>query len=52
MSVGVEIRVPLLDLHLVELAAKLPPNFKQRSGRRLSLKNHGTLFAERGYLPS
>ena len=30
MSVGVEIRVPLLDLHLVELAAKLPSNFKQR----------------------
>ena len=30
MSVGVEIRVPLLDLHLVELAAKLPPKFKQR----------------------
>ena len=30
MAFGVEIRVPLLDLELVELAARIPPAFKQR----------------------
>jgi asparagine synthase (glutamine-hydrolysing) len=30
MAVGVEVRVPLLDLDLVRLAAAIPPEFKQR----------------------
>lgn len=30
MAVGVEVRVPLLDLELVEFAARIPPRFKQR----------------------
>jgi asparagine synthase (glutamine-hydrolysing) len=30
MSVGVEVRVPLIDPRIVELATKLPPQFKQR----------------------
>jgi len=30
MAVGVEVRVPLLDLELVEFAARVPPQFKQR----------------------
>jgi asparagine synthase (glutamine-hydrolysing) len=32
MAVGVEVRVPLLDLELVEFAARIPPRFKQRAG--------------------
>ena len=39
MSVGVEIRVPLLDLHLVELAAEYPQTSSNAVGsERLSLK--------------
>ena len=30
MAVGVEARVPLLDLELVEFAARIPPRLKQR----------------------
>jgi asparagine synthase (glutamine-hydrolysing) len=30
MAVGVEVRVPFLDLDLVEFAATIPPQFKQR----------------------
>jgi asparagine synthase (glutamine-hydrolysing) len=30
MAVGVEVRVPLLDLEVVELAARIPPRFKQQ----------------------
>lgn len=30
MAVGVEVRVPLLDLDLIDLAARLPIRFKQR----------------------
>ena len=30
MAVGVEVRVPFLDLDLVELAARIPARFKQR----------------------
>jgi len=30
MAVGVEVRVPLLDLELVEFAARIPTRFKQR----------------------
>ena len=30
MAVGVEVRVPLLDLELVEFAARIPTGFKQR----------------------
>jgi asparagine synthase (glutamine-hydrolysing) len=30
MAVGVEVRVPLLDLELVEFASRVPPRFKQR----------------------
>jgi asparagine synthase (glutamine-hydrolysing) len=30
MAAGVEVRVPLLDLELVELAARVPPGMKQR----------------------
>jgi asparagine synthase (glutamine-hydrolysing) len=30
MAAGVEVRVPLLDLELVELAARIPPSLKQR----------------------
>ena len=30
MSVGVEVRVPFLDLDLVQFAAQIPPQFKQR----------------------
>jgi asparagine synthase (glutamine-hydrolysing) len=30
MAVGVEVRVPLLDLELVEFAARIPPGLKQR----------------------
>jgi len=30
MAVGVEVRVPLLDLELVEFAARIPPGVKQR----------------------
>jgi len=30
MAAGVEVRVPLLDLDLVELATRIPANFKQR----------------------
>lgn len=32
MAVGVEVRVPLLDLELVEFAARIPTNIKQRGG--------------------
>ncbi len=32
MAVGVEVRVPLLDLELVEFAARIPPGVKQRGG--------------------
>jgi asparagine synthase (glutamine-hydrolysing) len=32
MAVGVEVRVPLLDLELVEFAARVPPGVKQRGG--------------------
>ncbi|MCG8345682.1 MAG: asparagine synthase (glutamine-hydrolyzing) [Chlorobiales bacterium] len=30
MAAGVEVRVPFLDLELVEFAARIPPQFKQR----------------------
>jgi asparagine synthase (glutamine-hydrolysing) len=30
MAVGVEVRVPLLDLELVDFAARIPPHVKQR----------------------
>jgi asparagine synthase (glutamine-hydrolysing) len=30
MAAGVEVRVPLLDLELVEFATRIPPRFKQR----------------------
>jgi asparagine synthase (glutamine-hydrolysing) len=30
MAVGVEVRVPFLDLDLVDFAARIPPRFKQR----------------------
>jgi asparagine synthase (glutamine-hydrolysing) len=30
MAVGVEVRVPLLDLDLVEFAARIPPGIKQK----------------------
>ncbi len=33
MAVGVEVRVPFLDLDLVELAASLPPRLKQRGAQ-------------------
>lgn len=32
MAVGVEVRVPFLDLDLVDLAARIPPRAKQRGG--------------------
>jgi asparagine synthase (glutamine-hydrolysing) len=32
MAVGVEVRVPLLDLELVEFAARIPTEIKQRRG--------------------
>ncbi|MBM4127870.1 MAG: asparagine synthase (glutamine-hydrolyzing) [Nitrospira sp.] len=32
MAVGVEVRVPFLDLDLVEFAATIPPHLKQRGG--------------------
>ena len=32
MAVGVEARVPFLDLDLVEFAARIPPAYKQRGG--------------------
>jgi asparagine synthase (glutamine-hydrolysing) len=32
MAVGVEVRVPLLDLDLVDVAARIPVRFKQRRG--------------------
>jgi len=32
MAAGVETRVPFLDLDLVDFAARIPPNFKQRGG--------------------
>jgi len=32
MAAGVEVRVPLLDLELVEFAARIPPRIKQRGG--------------------
>jgi len=32
MAAGVEVRVPFLDLDLVDFAAKIPNNFKQRGG--------------------
>jgi len=32
MAAGVEVRVPFLDLDLVEFAARIPPEFKQRGG--------------------
>jgi asparagine synthase (glutamine-hydrolysing) len=32
MAVGVEVRVPFLDLDLVDFSAKIPNNFKQRGG--------------------
>jgi len=32
MAVGVEVRVPLLDLELVEFAARIPTNIKQKGG--------------------
>lgn len=32
MATGVEVRVPLLDLDLVDFAARIPPRLKQRGG--------------------
>lgn len=32
MAVGVEVRVPLLDLELVDFAARIPTNIKQKGG--------------------
>lgn len=32
MAAGIEVRVPLLDLELVEFAARIPPQWKQRPG--------------------
>lgn len=32
MAVGVEVRVPFLDLELVDFAAQIPPSLKQRRG--------------------
>ena len=48
MAVGVEVRVPFLDIELVEYAARIPPSLKQR-GRtgKWILKQ-----AMKGYLPA
>jgi len=39
MAFGLEARVPFLDHHLVELAAKMPPEMKLQSGGKHVLKN-------------
>ena len=37
MAAGVEVRVPLLDLDLVDFAAKIPPHMKQRGNEGKSI---------------
>ena len=46
MAWGLEARVPFLDHHLVELAARMPPDLKLRSGGKHVLKH-----IARGLLP-
>ena len=46
MAWGLEARVPFLDHHLVELAARCPPEFKLREGGKYPLK-----AISRGLLP-
>jgi asparagine synthase (glutamine-hydrolysing) len=46
MAWGLEARVPFLDHELVELAARIPPEFKLRSGGKHILKE-----AARGIVP-
>jgi asparagine synthase (glutamine-hydrolysing) len=47
MAAGVEVRVPLLDLELVEFAAKIPPSMKQAGREGKSIFKE----AMRGVLP-
>jgi asparagine synthase (glutamine-hydrolysing) len=47
MSAGVEVRVPLLDLELIEFAAKIPASMKQSGGEGKSIFKE----AMRGVLP-
>jgi asparagine synthase (glutamine-hydrolysing) len=47
MSAGVEVRVPLLDLDLIEFAAKIPPSMKQSGSEGKSIFKE----AMRGTLP-
>jgi asparagine synthase (glutamine-hydrolysing) len=47
MSAGVEVRVPLLDLDLIEFAAKIPASMKQRGSEGKSIFKE----AMRGLLP-
>lgn len=47
MAVGVEIRVPLLDLDLVRLAAQIPSRYKHRNGEGKAVFKH----AMEPYLP-
>jgi asparagine synthase (glutamine-hydrolysing) len=47
MAAGVEVRVPLLDLEMVELAARIQPRFKQRGREGKAVFKR----AMEGYLP-
>lgn len=47
MSAGVEVRVPLLDLDLIDFAAKIPASMKQTGGEGKSIFKEGM----RGMLP-
>jgi asparagine synthase (glutamine-hydrolysing) len=47
MSAGVEVRVPLLDLELIDFAARIPPSIKQAGGEGKSVFKE----AMRGMLP-
>lgn len=58
MSWGLEARVPFLDHELVELAAKIPPQWKVKSGGKYILKEvardfvpSGVIDRPKGYFP-
>lgn len=58
MASSLEARVPFLDHHLVELAAKIPPQFKLKNGGKYILKElardyipHEVIDRPKGYFP-
>jgi asparagine synthetase B (glutamine-hydrolysing) len=54
MAVGVEVRVPLLDVDVVKFAAHVPPHLKQRGrvGKAIFKQAMQPYLATRGDLPA